>query len=37
MLTVGRRAFVAYAHITEFDFDDDRNTVNYDALSEIRR
>jgi hypothetical protein len=23
---------VAYAHITEFDFGDDRNTVNYDAL-----
>ncbi len=21
-----------YAHITEFDFGDDRNTVNYDAL-----
>jgi hypothetical protein len=23
---------LAYAHITEFDFGDDRNTVNYDAL-----
>jgi hypothetical protein len=23
---------VAYAHITEFDFGGDRNTVNYDAL-----
>jgi hypothetical protein len=23
---------VAYAHITEFEFGDDRNTVNYDAL-----
>jgi hypothetical protein len=23
---------VAYAHITEFDFGDDRNSVNYDAL-----
>jgi len=23
---------VTYAHITEFDFGDDRNTVNYDAL-----
>jgi hypothetical protein len=29
---VTRRAFVPYAHITEFDFEDDRNTVNYDAL-----
>jgi hypothetical protein len=24
--------FMPYAHITEFDFGDDRNTVNYDAL-----
>jgi hypothetical protein len=23
---------VAYAHVTEFEFEDDRNTVNYDAL-----
>ena len=23
---------MAYAHITEFEFGDDRNTVNYDAL-----
>ena len=23
---------MAYAHITEFDFGNDRNTVNYDAL-----
>ena len=23
---------MAYAHITEFDFGDDRDTVNYDAL-----
>jgi hypothetical protein len=23
---------MAYVHITEFDFEDDRDTVNYDAL-----
>jgi hypothetical protein len=27
-----KEEFMPYAHITEFDFGDDRNTVNYDAL-----